>query len=430
MSARSRTTFKVVLLSALYLSQGLPYGFFIQALPVFLRSEGVSLESIGLSSLLALPWALKFLWAPLIDRGGRRRRWILALQGLGALVLAGLAFIDPAAIPWLVAGVLLTNLIAATQDIATDGLAVLLLSHKERGLGNGIQVAGYRVGMIIGGGAILMVYDRLGWTLSFLVMAGLLALATLPLLLERAWLPAPAGDPKTSADEPAPGEGGESAWRDFLRRPGMPLWLILITTFKLGDYLAGGMLRTWLVDADFTKASIGALFGLGGFIPGLLGALVGGWGVGRLGRRRAMRDFALLQALGIASYGLVALIGPTEARVLVAVVFEHFVGGLATVALFTWMMDACRESHASSDYTLQASLVVIASIAASSASGFVAHRIGYAGTFLLGAALAGLWWVVIALLARDPDFGPPTDSVAGGVVDPPPVPRDDGVELA
>ena len=115
---------KFLLLTALYMAQGLPFGFFIQALPVLLRAEGLSLPAIGLTSLLSLPWALKFLWAPLIDREGARRRIILAMQGASAALMLAIAFINPSSQMWLLLGaVLLTNLLAATQDIATDALA-------------------------------------------------------------------------------------------------------------------------------------------------------------------------------------------------------------------------------------------------------------------------------------------------------------------
>ena len=150
-----RTSTKLGLLGALYLSQGLPYGFFTQALPALLRTMGLSLPDIGLTSLLALPWALKFLWAPWVDRWqlpglGRRRSWILAIQMLTVLAMLGLGVVRPESqISLLMAAFLLTNLLAATQDIATDGLALDLLAPAERGLANGLQVAGYRAGICL-----------------------------------------------------------------------------------------------------------------------------------------------------------------------------------------------------------------------------------------------------------------------------------------
>src|SRR5262245_14544703 len=183
---------KFGLLGSLYFSQGLPFGFFTQVLPILLRKQGFSLTDIGLlSSLIAVPWMLKFLWAPAVDRywlssSGRRRSWILPLQLFTALTLAGLAVFPstpPAAM--LIASVLLLSTLAATQDIATDGLAVDMLTHGERGVANGLQVAGYRVGMIVGGGLLLILHEQLGWSLTFLAMAMLIAVASVPVAMTR-----------------------------------------------------------------------------------------------------------------------------------------------------------------------------------------------------------------------------------------------------
>src|SRR5262249_50304659 len=153
------------------------------AVPVLMRKQGASLPDISMASLLALPWALKFLWAPFVDRWGwaafgRRRSWIVPLQLASVATAAALSLVDPrTGVSTLMAALLLTNLIAATQDIATDGLAVELLSEGERGFGNSVQVAGYRVGMILGGGALLWVFAHTGWSTTFLAMAGMLAVA-------------------------------------------------------------------------------------------------------------------------------------------------------------------------------------------------------------------------------------------------------------
>lgn len=146
----SRTQ-QVTLLTGLYAAQGLPYGFFTLALPVLLREAGWSLTAIGFLQFLALPWAIKFMWAPLMDHHGTRRGWLLGLQCAAcgmALVLSQLNL--AAGSLWLFAAVFGFNLIAATQDIVTDGLAVRLLNAKERGLANGIQVGAYRLGMVLG----------------------------------------------------------------------------------------------------------------------------------------------------------------------------------------------------------------------------------------------------------------------------------------
>ena len=192
-----RVSQKMVLLTCLYLAQGLPYGFFKQALPVMMRDRGASLPEIGLLSLLTLPWALKFLWAPLVDGLGGRRRWIFWLQVVSCLLFLGLGAWNPdsgyGVLAW---GFFLANLLAATQDIASDGLAVTILAPHERGWGNGIQVAGYRVGMILGGGFILMAFGLLGWRGMFWLIAAMMVLCLLPLLWATWGLAAGSADTK------------------------------------------------------------------------------------------------------------------------------------------------------------------------------------------------------------------------------------------
>lgn len=159
-------------------------------------------------------------------------------------------------------------------------------------------------------------------------------------------------------------------------------------SFKLGDYLVASMVRPWLVDLGVTKAEIGVLMGMGGFGAGLFGALMGGALVQPLGRRRALVWFSLLQASGLASYAVVAAVGGGMPLLWGAVLWEHWVGGMATAALFTAMMDASRLEEAGTDYTVQASIVVLASFVGSALSGFVAGAVGYEATFTLGACVA------------------------------------------
>jgi len=188
-----KTSHKLALIGALYVSEGLPFGFFTQALPVLLRQSGLSLTQIGFASLLALPWALKFMWAPMVDhnysaRFGQRKSWIIPAQLLTAAILAWTAVLSPTTDMALIFVVVaLCNLFAATLDIATDALAVRLLSPAERGIGNGVQVAGYRIGMVISGGLLLIVFEQLGWAFSFIFMACLILLLTVLELLQATW---------------------------------------------------------------------------------------------------------------------------------------------------------------------------------------------------------------------------------------------------
>lgn len=375
---------KLGLLGALYFAQGLPFGFFTQALPVLLRKQGLSLREIGLSSLLALPWALKFVWAPLVDRFslrkvGRYKSWIVPLQvGTFALLLALALRGDLKEVRLLMAAFFLLNLFAATQDIATDGLAVASLEEHERGVANGLQVAGYRVGMIVGGGALLMLYDRLGQTGTFLSMAVLTALATVPVAVYQE-------PPATTVLVPEP---ERKSVPHFLRRQGALKLVFLLVAYKGGDAFATSMLRPFLTDAGLSLADVGWLLGTVGFVSGLLGALTGGFLVNRVGRKPSLIAFGLLQALTIAGYAAIAFVPVSRPTLAVLCAAEHFASGMATAALFTCMMDFCSRDAAATDYTVQASAVVIATGLAGTIAGFSAEWLGYAGHFALGAALA------------------------------------------
>ncbi len=409
-----RTRTKLVLLGSLYLSQGLPFGFFTQVLPVLLRAEGLSLPLLGLAQLLTIPWALKFLWAPWIDRvrapkRGKRRSVIVPLQIGCCVVLATLALASgPGALWPLSIAILLVNLCSATQDIATDALAVEILSTDERGLGNGLQVGAYRVGMIIGGGFMMWLFAATGWTVAFLAMAGCLLLATIPVLLFR----------EPPAIEQAKPEKRASIV-ESMRRFGP--WFAVLATYKTGEWFASGMLRAFLTDeltASATAArgyplpkgtpdpyvldQISVILGSVGFSCALVGALIGGVLVRVLRRQRALIVLGALQTVAISTMALAAE-SPSIGMFYAISAAEHLTSAMATAALFTAMMDVCRPDDAGTDYTVQASLVVIASGVAAAVSGLSAGALGYGGHFLAAAGLSAVGVIVVAWYRpRDP----------------------------
>jgi PAT family beta-lactamase induction signal transducer AmpG len=389
------TPAKLGLLGALYFSQGLPFGFFTQALPVMLRESGFSLGAIGLTQMLAMPWGLKFLWAPAVDRYsfpgvGPRKSWIVPLQ-LGAVFMLGLlALADTESrMGLLLAAVFVVNLLSATQDIATDGLAIDMLAPSERGFANGVQVAGYRVGMIVGGGVLLILFGSLGNSSTFAAMAALIALASIPVMVTE--------EPRVRASV-ASSEGAARP-PHFFRRKGALGILLLVTVYKVGDAFATGMLRPFLVDAGLGMTDIGWLLGTVGFVAGMLGALAGGVLVNRLGRKPSLLLFSGLQAVTVLGYAALSLMDSMPSLFLYTVCgLEHFAGGMATAALFTCMMDWSRPEYAATDYTVQASAVVFGSGLASLLSGFSAEAIGYFAHFVSAALLALVSLLLVAFL--------------------------------
>lgn len=380
---------KLCLLLTLYLAQGLPYGFFTQALPVFLRESGASLPAIGASTLLTLPWALKFLWAPFVDRFGfvsmgLRRSWLIPVQILSVLLFLLISFVSPAENLLLVlSAFLLTNALAATQDVATDGLAIDLLTHEERGWANGVQVAGYRVGMILGGGAILAVYGMIGWTGVMITMAGIALLCTGPVFFYR------------ETERPAAARSRETIdTRRFFReaihfvfKPGAALWIIVLLLYKSGHAAATAMLRPWLVDRGYSLGDIAWILGTAGFVAGFFGAVVGGLLASRVDRKKLLIPLGFLQAIAVTSYLIPIQTAHATWKVALATSLDHFTSGMATTALFALMMDACDSDRAASDYTVQACLIVIATGLAATMSGWSAQVLGYETHFGLSAAL-------------------------------------------
>lgn len=377
------------LLVCLYMAQGLPSGLIAHALPTLMRDAGASLSAIGLTGLLALPWALKFLWAPVLERWGTRKRWLLTLNltSLSLMLLLASRPLDawfaPSLLP-LFTCLAVLNLVAATQDIVTDGLAVSRLVDRLRGVGNSIQVIGYKAGMILGGSLLLVWVDQLGWRSAYLLLCAVFAVAIVPVLFMD-------GSARRAPQQrSAPWGGGRGyvqIFQGFVSRPGLGWWLLVVATFKVGDSLASGMVRPLLVDRGVSLTDIGLMSGTVGAASGVLGALIGGLVLLRVGHRNALLLFGFLQAIGLLAYTLVAAGLDDLALLFGLVAFEQFADGLSTVALFTIMMDVCRRDHPASDYTLQASLLVVATGVARLLSGFLAEEIGYGMLFTLAGGL-------------------------------------------
>jgi MFS transporter, PAT family, beta-lactamase induction signal transducer AmpG len=383
---------KIVLLTSLYASQILPAAFFMEALPVFMRRQGVSLEIIGLTSLLILPWMLKFLWSPLVDRFGWTRwghykSWILATQSLLAVTLLTCSQFNVKANPMLlIVALLMVATLAATQDIATDALAIQLLSTKERGIGNGIQSAGSFFGRIIGGGAMLIVLNRLGWNLSLVCLGGMMLVSLIPILRYRE-LPTP------------PLESHDNYFQQLLaglRRRGIVRWMLILMLYVTGRSLASTMFSPLLVDIGFSIESIGRLSILTS-IAGIVGSLGAGYSMESLGRKRSLVIFGSLEVIALAGL-ILPSIGISAASVIYTVaIYRSLVQGMTTTAVFTVMMDKSRLQMAGTDYTLQTAAYLLGHhVGIPTLSGFIAKAIGYDGLFIASTSVCAIGVVVVS----------------------------------
>ncbi len=394
---------KFVLLSSLYTSQFLPSAFFFRSLPIFLRQQGASLQVIGLMSLLTLPWMLKFLWAPLVDRYGSRKwgnykSWIVVTQILLAIASIACASINALDNEFLLfLGVFLVVALAATQDIATDALAIGLLEPHERGWGNGIQSAGRGMGGILGGGVMLLVLNQLGWQMSLWILAGGVLLALLPLLWYRE-AGSSTGGVAVDCDRHPHTRQATIKYLEtllsFVRQSGAPIWLFFILLYVTGSSMAATMFRPLLVDLGLSMADIGWMTGIVGSGAAIIGSLLAGGLIKPLGRQRALILFGLLQAIAVVALTLPAIGIRNPVVLYVISTGEVLARCLANTALFTVMMDKSRRETAGSDYTLQSSVFIIGHhVGVPALSGFIAAALGYTGVFLIGfvICLASVW---------------------------------------
>jgi hypothetical protein len=263
---------KITLLIALYFAQGLPFGFFTILVPAMLRQSGQSLKTISAAAIvLTLPWLLKFLWAPFVDHRGTRRSWLLTLQVSGVVVAATISQLQlESDYVLLFAAAFVFNMIAATQDIATDGLAVRMLDARELGIANGIQVGAYRIGMMFGGGLLVKVLTLTDWSFAFVGMTALLAFTIVPVLL----MQEPAGD----AREVRPSAAQLSlGWLRRLLTRGILLLAALIFCYRFGDQLLTTLLIPFLTDRGFGLGDMSLLKGGVGNAMSIVGAFAGGW---------------------------------------------------------------------------------------------------------------------------------------------------------
>jgi len=406
---------KVGLLGALYFAQGMPYGFQAKALPIYLRANGVAVMTITFLEVLALPWMLKALWAPLVDRYGserigRRKSWIVPMQFGLVLTCVAAAFVPiEGQLPLLLGLVLLMNFFAATQDIAVDGFAVDLLEPHELGGGNSAQVMGYKLGMLTAGGLLVWMIDIIHWRGVFLAMALLSLLVLGVVLLTR--------EPRRTVKEGTLGE--RLSWaelRDKIRAvlllPGTGWMLLFIGTYKLGETMVDVLFKLFLLDAGFKASQIGQWVGTWGTVASLLGSAAGGLLATRMPVLGALALASCLRVFPLGWEWWLALQGPTQTGVIAATVAEHFFGGVLTTTLFAFMMSRVDRRIGATHYTLLASVEVIGKGPSGPLAGLLYSKLGwsYAQVFLLGTVLSvafvGLLLPLRRLAASPPSTSP------------------------
>ncbi len=393
-------------LLALYVTQGLPFGFQTGGLVYYLTEHRLSLTTIGFVGALALPWVLKALWAPLVEgtgsaRFGRRRSWIVPLQLALALSAVAMArIVDGGAITTVAALVLVMNLLAATMDIAVDGIALDAARPEDLGTINAIQVIGFKLGMIAGGGLLSAASARIGWGGAFLGMATLFAGGALVALLLRE--APPSEEARAARASPL---AVLRALPAALRSPGAGWVFAFVGTYKLGEALLDAMYKPFLLQ-HFAKEQVALWVSTWGAAASLLGALAG-WTL--------VRRFALFPALAVAAclrlvpdlaQWWIATVGVAPASAIAVTVTEHFFGGMLTPVVFAFMMSQVDRRIGATHYTLLATVEVLGKAPGAWLSGLLADALGFRAVFGLGAALSAAFLLLLVPVRRLPGLAP------------------------
>ncbi len=373
-------------------ASGLPLPLSSSTLQAWLTVENISIVTIGWFALTGLPYTLKFLWAPLIDRFvpmpiGRRRAWLLLTQTLLALILAALAQLDPHNNLLMIAGfALMIAFLSATQDIAFDALRTDILKPQERGLGAAFSVTGYRLAMLVAGAGALILGEHWGWANTFLLMAGLMALSLIVTLVT----PEPHTDyaPRTLS------EAVFGPLRAFFRRPEAWGLIALVVLYKLGDAFAGSLTTAFLIrGAGFTPTDVGVVNKGFGLAATLIGALAGGLWLMRLGLYRALLLFGILQAVTNLGFFALSLVGHHYPLMVLVVGLENLAGGMGTAAFVALIMGLCDIRYSATQFALLSALASLGRVFLGPVAGGVVAWLDWPLFFVLSVliALPGLW---------------------------------------
>ncbi|RYL28604.1 MFS transporter [Acinetobacter piscicola] len=406
-----------VLLFSLYWAQGLPVGFMTHALPVILRAQGVSLTHIGGFGLLMAPWAMKVLWAPWVDRYGalgfgHYRSWIIPCQLLTVAILIVLSYLPIQALnePMYLLGffitLLLMNGIGATQDIATDALAVNILKGEQQHWGNMFQVVGSRLGFIVGGGVILWALDSLTWQTTFLILAAIVFLNIVPALFYREpqhHLHLEQSKPREQAESKAPFMQQISEYLQyFLNTKVMLYWFIVLCTIKIADGLSGPISKPLMVDLGLTYSQIGVYITMLGAGAALCGAGLASLYLQYFSRVRALILFSFFKVLSLLAYAWLAYQFQQKTAVSHLTIYfinavDDMFAAMLLVVILTLVMQYSRKTHAGTDFTFQVSVMAAVSGMLYSLSGILGDVMGYFDYFILMSCVALLCLLPIFL---------------------------------
>ena len=380
-------------------SSGMPLYVLINLVPAWLRSSDIDLATIGLFSLVALPYTWKFLWSPLMDRYappmlGRRRGWALIMQVLLLISIGLLGSYDPTqSLRAIVVLVFCVALFSASQDIVIDAYRRELLADDELGTGNSIFVNAYRLSTLVPGSLALILSDHLPWSTVYWVTAGFMLIGIVTSLIIR----------ETSDDELAPKSLREAViepFHEFFSRRGVRSGLAILAfmfLYKLGDNMATALSTPFYLDMGFTRTEIGTVAKFAALGATIVGSLLAGIVMLKLSINRALWLFGFVQLISILGFAWLSVAGDNLSVLAMAVSFEYLGVGLGTVALLAFLSRQTSRAFTATQFALFSSFVSIPRVLANASTGYIVEWIGWTQFFFfcMLVAIPGLLMLMV-----------------------------------
>ena len=398
-------------LSILFLgfSSGLPLALTFGTLSLWLAEAGVSKTNIGLFALAGTPYTFKFLWAPLVDRMplpfltrrlGRRRSWALVTQVFLMAAIFSLGATDPSSNAYFTALLaLMVAFCSATQDIVIDAYRVEILEENQYGAGAAMIVLGYRIGMLVSGAGALYLASFFGWFAAYAFMGCLVMVGMVTVLL----------NPEPINSSPLQREDGLVAWirdaviapfSEFMGRKGWLLILLFILLYKFGDALAGVMSNPFYLELGFSKIDIANISKAFGLAATVIGGIIGGMLVSRMGIVKSLVVCGLLQMFSNLMFVYLAMKGHSLAVLTMTIAIENLSGGMGTAAFVGYLSGLCNVAYTATQYALLSSFMAFGRTLLSSTGGWFADQLSWVSFFLLTTAAAIPGLLLLAWMAR------------------------------
>jgi PAT family beta-lactamase induction signal transducer AmpG len=371
-------------------SSGLPLYVLYTLLPAWLRTEGIGLKEIGLFALIGIPYTWKFIWAPTLERYvppflGRRRGWMLVTQVACLASIAGLGLFSPQTSIWTIAWLAATvAFFSASQDIVLDAYRRELLPDKELGLGNSIHVNAYRISGLIPGSLALILADHYAWDTVFLIVASFMLVGIIMTLVidEVAHTTAPPATLKEAVTEPFHEFFSRHGWRSAM------LVLAFMFLYKLGDSMATALSTPFYLDMGFSLTQIGIIAKNAALWPTIIGGLIGGLMMVRIGINRALWLFGLVQIISILGFVLLSVSGPSLIILALVIAFEYLGVGLGTAAFVAFIARTTSRAYVVTQFALFTALTALPRTFANAGTGWIVEQVGWTDFFILCTLLA------------------------------------------